>query len=582
MPVAPVDPKRDIEPKYQRLCAKVNDLNRNVFQVYMDHFAPFEVDKNPSDDQTSARKNPKLVPSRGPGLSLGSEAIRQATDHNSKPMPSDAAQGKREYHTECWPSTGDRRGNPKSTYDKHGNRRQQPDPKRADNETEPIASAIVDGASDCPTLTHAPPTNAAPSRRHSTRPQNNKRFRYEPEAMGQGPREASGMSATQHQRPWSKQIIVDTGASHILFREQDSSLLTNVQMSPPIARPFAILTAANGASLKSIGRGMLNLATITVVAYIFRDSELVHNLLGIAPFADLDCTATFSATQFQLHHLSKVPILLGERHARNLWRIHIPDAAKSAHTLPTYEPNQVLLLHHTSPADAEHVRFVHACLGSPPPTTFLRAVARGYINGPRQFPRLTTKMVRRNMPSSEATARGHLRKMPTGQPHSESDVVSALRRHHHASVIQALFKTHHKQLKFKSPIPAFDPTSVHKSTKLHFDYTGPLPERCASGMLYFMVSCWGFYINIQPLTSLKGTQTAEALVKTVQFYRSHGIILDDIRMDNQTSPELRAVAVKLGLTKGPVPSNQKEPNRVSSRLPTHALGQNDLPDRIDP
>jgi hypothetical protein len=32
-------------------------------------------------------------------------------------------------------------------------------------------------------------------------------------------------------------------------------------------------------------------------------------------------------------------------------------------------------------------------------------------------------------------------------------------------------------------------------------------------------------------------------------------------MDNQTSPELRAAAVKLGLTKGLVPSNQKEPNR---------------------
>ncbi len=74
------------------------------------------------------------------------------------------------------------------------------------------------------------------------------------------------MSIAQHHQPGSKQIIVDTGVSHILFREQDSSLLTNVQMSPPNARPFAILTAANGASLKSIGRGMLNLATVTVVA----------------------------------------------------------------------------------------------------------------------------------------------------------------------------------------------------------------------------------------------------------------------------------------------------------------------------
>jgi hypothetical protein len=94
-----------------------------MFQVYMDHLAPFEVDKNPFDDQTSARKQPQIVSSRGPGLSLGFEAIRQAMDHQSEPMPSAAARGKQEYHTECWPSTGDRRGNPKNTYDKHDNLR---------------------------------------------------------------------------------------------------------------------------------------------------------------------------------------------------------------------------------------------------------------------------------------------------------------------------------------------------------------------------------------------------------------------------------------------------------------------------
>ncbi len=75
------------------------------------------------------------------------------------------------------------------------------------------------------------------------------------------------------------------------------------------------------------------------------------------------------------------------------------------------------------------------------------------------------------------------------------------------------------------------------------------------------MSCWGGYIRIKPLTSLKGTQTAEALVETVPFFRSKGILLDDIRLDNQTSPELRAAAIKLGLTKGLVPSNQKESNR---------------------
>jgi hypothetical protein len=174
--------------------------------------------------------------------------------------------------------------------------------------------------------------------------------------------------------------------------------------------------------------------------YIF----LVHNLLGIAPFADKECTATFSANRFALYHLDRKSILVGTRHTGNLWRIalsnyHYP-IAPSAPILPL-ETGPVLLLHQTQQQpDREHVRFVHAALGSPPPTTFMKAVTCGYINGPRQFPRLTTKMVRQNMPNSEATSRGHLRKSPTAQPHAHSDAVSARQRQHKTAVLQEMLK----------------------------------------------------------------------------------------------------------------------------------------------
>ena len=63
------------------------------------------------------------------------------------------------------------------------------------------------------------------------------------------------------------------------------------------------------------------IGTVTVVAYMFRDTDLVHNLFGIAPFTDKGCIATFSATRFELFHLERKPILLGTRHNGNLWRI---------------------------------------------------------------------------------------------------------------------------------------------------------------------------------------------------------------------------------------------------------------------
>ena len=136
------------------------------------------------------------------------------------------------------------------------------------------------------------------------------------------------------------------------------------------------------------------------------------------------------------------------------------------------------------------MRFIHACLGYPAPTTFLRAVEKGFITGPNQFPRLTAKMVRKHLPNATATAKGHLDRTPSSLSHGRSDAVSALRRHHtRATQAQQLQKA---QLVLKDAKP--EPLHLDKvplSTVLHLDYTGALPEVCTSGTRYFQVSCWG-------------------------------------------------------------------------------------------
>jgi hypothetical protein len=151
--------------------------------------------------------------------------------------------------------------------------------------------------------------------------------------------------------------------------------------------------------------------------------------------------------------------------------------------------------------------------------------------------------------------------------HAQSEAVSALRRHHNAKAIQDLWR----QIKAKaksSPLSTFDPTKVPRSTTLHFDYTGALPERCNSGTLYFMICCWGSYIHIDPLHNLKGPQTAESLTRAVRFFRKHGVVLDNVRKDNQTSPEICAAAVLLGLVSNLVASDQKESNRSERAIQT--------------
>jgi hypothetical protein len=207
-------------------------------------------------------------------------------------------------------------------------------------------------------------------------------------------------------------LVVNTGASHVLLRASDSHILTHTQITLPQQRPFAILTAANGAKLMAIGRGLLTVNTVTVAAYIFKDSDLVHNLLGSAPFADQGCIATFTTKTTELQHPSSLTtVMKGQRHHNNLWRIPMP--TQSAPT-PRPRPTQISIGQALSShsleqrSNPDYVSFIHAAFGRPAPTTFLKAVAEGFINGPRQCPRLTARLVRKYLPNSEAAARGHL------------------------------------------------------------------------------------------------------------------------------------------------------------------------------
>jgi hypothetical protein len=73
-------------------------------------------------------------------------------------------------------------------------------------------------------------------------------------------------------------------------------------------------------------------------------------------------------------------ILKAANGANNLWRISMPLRQTPWHSIPAFHTDQVLLLLQLiQQPEADHVQFVHAVLGSSPPTTFLRAVARGYI-----------------------------------------------------------------------------------------------------------------------------------------------------------------------------------------------------------
>ena len=376
--------------------------------------------------------------------------------------------------------------------------------------------------------------------------------------------------------------IADTGASHILLREEDAFLLTNIQRCKQ-NQPFATLKAANGSVLKATGRGNFIIAKVVVEAFIFRNDDLAANLLGVIPFSNLGCTAVFRPHWFGIYpQHDNTPIVVGTRASKeSLWVVDLAQFlphAELGHSdgIPppcstdpgVYIEANAIALHD----NASYVKFVHACLGYPTPSTFLRAVTAGYITGPHQFPRLTPKMVRKYIPNAMPTAKGHLDRRPSTRPHAESDSISARIRHHSRETRnrKVRFADTHMQLDTASlsDNAAFVRTHANRSTRMHMDYTGAMPERCSAGTLFFQVSVWGGYINLQPLRSMRSEHTVPAFEAAVNFYRHRGATIDTIRMDNQRSQPLIQMARSLDMQMELVTPYVKNPNRAERAIRT--------------
>jgi hypothetical protein len=273
-----LDPKRNIEPEYQRLSMIVADLNLALFEIYV-AFLPSEptLPNATASSSGHATHSRPSIPTMGP--------VRKRA-----PSPSYFEQDK--YAVNAARSKANAKSNADPSADRARARNltkavrqrigEQSAPYVHRVEAVPVANSDPQPASPYSSPSHTQPEPApVPPTRHSSRYQATKRTRYEPSAMGQGPTDLNAFMATTERSPLNH-LIVDTGASHVLFRERDTSILSNIQMSQAGSSPFALLRAANGALLSAIGRGILKISTVTVIAYIFRDTDLVHNLLGIA------------------------------------------------------------------------------------------------------------------------------------------------------------------------------------------------------------------------------------------------------------------------------------------------------------
>ena len=130
-------------------------------------------------------------------------------------------------------------------------------------------------------------------------------------------------------------------------------------------------------------------------------------LISLAHLCDDNCLALFTKCDVTIHKNNQV-IINGKHLSNGLWSLPIqpspplqPNGTLPIQPSPPLQANGMLCLDQTK---SELAAFHHATLGSPVPSTLLRAIRRGHLV---TFPGLTTNLISKHLPKSLATVLGH-------------------------------------------------------------------------------------------------------------------------------------------------------------------------------
>jgi hypothetical protein len=219
--------------------------------------------------------------------------------------------------------------------------------------------------------------------------------------------------------------IADTGVSSHYLRSSDSHTITGN------TKPTITVGIPNGNMLQStMAACQLSLPQLLITA---REAHILpglahSSLLSIGKLCNAGCEAKFDDQQVVITK-NNISLLRGERdRCTGLWRIPLTNNAESpkASNRQTKECNNTINIsphniHNNPDANIEHstvcynayqhhkipelIQYLQAVAFSPVPSTWIAAIQRGFS---QSWPGLTTAAVRKHLPKSEATTKGHI------------------------------------------------------------------------------------------------------------------------------------------------------------------------------
>jgi len=383
-------------------------------------------------------------------------------------------------------------------------------------------------------------------------------------------------------------IIHDCGATDTLFRNSDAHLLTG-----PNTAGTLCVGLPNGEVIRSHSSANFDAPNFSTKLHIFPDKLLNRSLMATADFCNNGCTAIFNSTSATIIHDETGQIIsrsLKDPQAR-LWPFD-PSSVS-----PKFLANNVV----RHEINADFVAYCHASFCSPPDSSMYEALRKGYLGN---YPRLTAKMFRSNMPNSPSTAKGHLKQRrqtsknkkrtassdaPYISPAPGKSTLSSHKlcsrkppgRHKNVrpplSAVNNAESTEHDFLedgenqKRNSDLLVDDETAISikiiRSSDLNSsDMAGRFPFISHRGYEYMLISVFRGYIHVELLKNRTAAELVRAYRATYDFYFALGFSPSIQMLDNETGKELKLFFQEIKVKTEYVPPNSHRRNRAERAI----------------
>lgn len=323
--------------------------------------------------------------------------------------------------------------------------------------------------------------------------------------------------------------IMDTGATgHFLLC---TAPCVNVR---PASTPIQC-QLPTGMHMVSTHEAELNIPNCTlpkeaIIAHIFPDLA-AHSLISIGNFCDHGCEAVFTATDASIVKDGQT-ILKGYRNPNGLWILDLQQPTKRTQ-LPQLPEPAVHISAMASSTTGELMQFLHAACFSPVPSTLIKAIHNGHF---ATWPGFTADNVRKHLPKSIATTKGHLDQTHKNQRSTKTGT------------------------KLEEPDDSNDITASPPNTDgrpTHLVYAAVLTAPSRTGQIY--TDQTGRF----PVQSRRGNK----YIMVLYDYDSNGILAEPLK--NRTDSEMirgyQALHDEL-VARGLKPQLQKLDNEASKRL----------------